>query len=124
MGCGSSASVFKDEGAGKPMAVNSVAVTPTATKRKVRTTAVVDWKPEIIQADRGLYFLGERRGVAEEVSTDKAPVWQCGSMPPCCKQTWRAAEKFKFAVDMKKMRAPAKRSSPAPGRWGPKVQRD
>eukprot|EP00439_Symbiodinium_sp_Y106_P064834 s2733_g10.t1 len=36
-------------------------------------------------------------------------------MPPCCKQTWRAAEKFKFAVDMKKMRAPAKRSSPALG---------
>jgi len=41
-------------------------------------------------------------------------VWQCGSMPPCCKQTWRAAEKFKFAVDMKKMRAPAKRSSVTP----------
>ena len=76
MGCGSSATVFKDEGAGKPMAVNNVAVTPTATKRKVRTTqvtdldleltsdsrpakpkpkrttAVVDWKPEIIQADK------------------------------------------------------------------------
>lgn len=42
-------------------------------------------------------------------------VWQCGSMPPCCKQTWRAAEKFKFAVDMKKMRAPAKRSSVTKG---------
>ena len=77
MGCGASAPVLKAEGAGKLMAANSSGVTPTnTTKRQVRTTvvmdldleltsgsikpakpgpkrttAVVDWQPEISQAD-------------------------------------------------------------------------
>ena len=52
MGCGASARVLKAEGAGKLMAANSSGVTPTnTTKRQVRTTAVVDWQPEISQAD-------------------------------------------------------------------------
>jgi len=38
-------------------------------------------------------------------------VWQCGCLPPCCKQTWRAPEDFKFVVDTKTMRAPVKQSA-------------